>query len=979
MSTIASPLSTYRIQFSPQFTFADAERLVPYLNRLGITWLYSSPVFRARPGSTHGYDVVDPTLINSEIGDEAAFKSLATTLHNYGMGLLLDIVPNHMATSTENPYWKSVLTYGPGSPYAQWFDINWRQAQRQMWSRVVMPILGDSLLKIIAQDEIKISWERGRFIVQYHDHFLPIDPAAIPDILEFCLQELTSEAQQPQVNLERLTELAHELKQLPGLRERLRQELDISAAESALSRIAQLVDQSQQLSDAIVRSLAQFGLEDTGRNRLRKLLDRQPYRLVHWRAAATVMNYRRFFAINELVSVRQEDPQVFHATHELVKRWLGEGLVDGLRVDHIDGLRDPLGYLQQLRTLANENPDRPHVPIFVEKILAVGETVPSKWPVEGTTGYEFISECEPAFVDPSGFRQLEVEYNRLVGRKKSFNESMIDGKRYMLKNDLAPAVGQLADILLRLTEQQSEFDFGNADLQGTQDQPNAVAIPNKKELARAIIEVIASLRIYRTYVDSEPQYLSEQDEHWLRQAVDEARERNGCDSAALDALEQVLFLQQLADLPANQIQERIRFVQKFQQLSGPAAAKGVEDTALYTYVPLVSLNEVGGGPDVPLDQAVSRLHEINSRRADCSPLNMLAASTHDTKRSADMRCRLHALSEIPRQWIELVRTWTKRHRKWKQRLGRRVAPDPSLEYLLYQTIVGIWPANTTGIGQKLPIESAELNALQERIEQYMVKAMREAKLNSSWSRPNPEYEQAVIDFIRKLFGEDNSARSFVREVSQLVAWLANPGYWNSLARTLIQFTAPGSPDLYQGDELWDFSLVDPDNRRPVDFDHRMELLDQIAQAFESDPAKRATFVESLWKHPHDGRIKLHVIRQALHARREHPQLFLQGSYSPLFAEGAKAEHVIAFHRQHEGEHLLTIVPRLTVRLCKDPTQPPLSSAAWGDTVLNLPDAEPERQWKCLLTEQMFNFHDRSRIALAEVFAQLPIALLASGP
>jgi len=1014
------PMATYRLQFNPQFRLADAQSLVSYFSRLGVTHLYASPILRARQTSTHGYDVVDPTTINPSLGNMTDLVEMVAELRKYGLGLFLDIVPNHMAASIENPYWRDVLTYGPSSPFARWFDIDWRLPDPDMWGRVLVPVLGEPRLRVLERDQIRLAWSDGRFLLQYFDHNFPVDPATVPTICVFGWADLVQCLGPESSVLDKMRDILARLKKLPKLVFRLRRQvgLDREQTEGWLAEFAQLIVQSPTVQRWAEQTAGAFGSGPEGRRRLRKLLDSQPYRLVHWREAAQRINYRRFFDINDLISIRQEDPQVFDATHTVILRLVEDGLLDGVRIDHIDGLRDPLGYLKRLtEALAHHSRSRHRLPVFVEKILAPEERLPPAWPATGTTGYEFLNQVEAVFVSRSGHTELEEQYRRALRRPVRFHEVAAWGKRRILRNELSPQVNRLADALLRLWESigsrspavavpeaavaadaGTDWD-GEPASAGTLGDPSNETVRSapavlpgrtgltKRGLIEAVVEVIVALPVYRTYVDATSCAVSAADRGYLETALQGARCSGRAPSEAIDFLGEVLLLGDGAAAAERDRTQCVNFIQRFQQLTGPAAAKGIEDTALYAYVPLVSLNEVGGEPQPASGDPVAGLHRANDERATIWPHTMLCVTTHDTKRTADVRARLDVLSELPDVWTDLAASWRRAHQGHGTRIGGKRAPDAADEYLFYQTVAGLWPA--PGELDDLPSD-AVLADLCERIEAYMVKAAREAKMHTSWSQENRAYEDTLRAFVRSLLRPGgNGGSSFLSEVQQLVARIARPGFWNSLSRTVIQYTAPGTPDLYQGDELWNFALVDPDNRRPIDYDSRRQLLDEVITGSEGPDEARREFLGKLVAFPEDGRIKLHVIRCVLAARRDHPPLFAAGRYLPLAADGPAGEHVVAFARVADpsraptengglaGQAAIVVVPRLTAKLASAPYGAPIGAAVWANTAIPLPEPLRDRTWMCALTRDSMAASDGKSLALAEMLRWFPAALLVS--
>ncbi len=931
--------STYRIQLSPSFRLDDVGRLVPYLAGLGVTHLYASPVMRARKGSSHGYDQVDPRVVNPELGGESALAELGEKLKRYGLKLLVDIVPNHMAACFENPFWRDVLTYGRASPYAGFFDIDWRMEEMEMRGRVLLPVLAVPLQQTLEREQLVLLWQDGRFLLQYFDHMFPVDPASIPLI---CGPLLPCAGPDTKA-IDEVNRILLHLRELPGAAARLRKRVEINREEieGVLSEFARLVVQTPRLQDWIAESLGAFHGQNCGLLRLRGVLKHQAYRLVHWRRAASAINYRRFFAVNELVSMRQEDPVVFDMTHAALFRLISGGVVSGVRVDHLDGLRDPLHYLQRLRSVKSD------LMIYVEKILGPREVLPKEWPVSGTTGYEFLNEVERLLVSAGGFRRLESLYNTLIKRAHRFADVALDCKRMVLRREFAVPVERLSEVLQSFAERVAP-----------------TASVDKVDFRAALVELIASLPVYRTYVSPQRLELSEQEELHFREAFHTAvieRPDTGC---AMELLAKVILPTEHGGRGETLGHERVCFMQRLQQLTAPAAAKGVEDTALYVHVPLLSLNEVGGAPTDVNENSMESLHEANRRRAECWPRNLLAVTTHDTKRSADVRARLDVLSEIPEEWWRVVNRWREMHRPLCCSTAGVPAPGPNAQYVFYQSAVGIWPS-----GGEIP-SSEELADLRERLCRYLVKAVREAKSRTSWERPNRGYEDAVDAFVR---GALSAGSAFVEELSAFTAMIAHQGYWNSLARTAIQYTAPGVPDLYQGDELWNFRLVDPDNRQAVDFGLREKLLGEMLD--ELNQKRTEDWLRELLEAPSDGRIKLYVIHRLLQLRSEHGALLDEGSYEPVPAIGPLARHVFAFIRRYGDEALLTVVPRLTMRVGSGTGRPPIGKDCWPEgNMLELPPDLAIRRWTCVFRSRSVAWSGR-RLPVHLALASLPAGCL----
>lgn len=838
--------ATYRLQMNAAFRFADARARVPYFERLGISHLYLSPVLAARRGSKHGYDVVDPARINPELGTEDDLRALANELHARDMGVIADIVPNHMGIGPENWRWDDVLAHGDRSRFAKWFDIDWGPSRK-----LVLPVLGDDLETVLERGELSVRVQEGRTPrVGYHQQSFPLDPATLPPELQLATFD------------------------------------------------------PEETAD----------LANLSSEQLRALLDEQHYRLVDWRRGSAEINYRRFFDVNDLAAIRVEDDEVFDETHALILRLVQDGVIDGLRVDHVDGLRDPLAYLRRLRERVP-----PGTPLVVEKILAAGERLPGEWPVDGTTGYEFLNDLEDLFVEPEGFAEIERCYRvmRRLPKETTFASVARCGKVGALEGPLRADVDRLAAVLSSIARASGRKW-------------------NAEDLHAAIVEFIAALPVYRTYIDGRS---STRDED--RAMVEAAR----------GATEQGAFLADLVlgAVPGVDPARRLQFIQRLQQLSGPAAAKGVEDTALYVYVPLLSRNEVGGGPDRPLADATERLHQSNLVRAERWPRSLIATNTHDTKKSADIRARLDALTEIPDEWERSLRRWRRLNARHRKPVKGRLAPDTNTEYLLYQVLVALWPPPRAGRRVDDLPDRAWRETARERLVRYVIKAAREAKTRTSWTDPDVAYEAMLHQFVSAILEPSDDA-PFLTDVARLVWRIAPIGLRNSLSRIVIHLTSPGTPDVYQGDELWNFTLVDPDNRRPVDYDARAKALADERSSYDD---------------PFDPRWKLLVTNRLLRLRRERADLFQSGVYRPLEARGPNARNVFAFSRTLGDRHVLTIATRFSSGRETD---------TWEGTHIDLPADLHEVNWRpCLPGEASTR---AATLQLASLLRTIPVAVLA---
>lgn len=962
-------VSTYRLQLHAGFRLSDARELVPYLSRLGISHVYLSPILRARSGSTHGYDVVDPTTLNPELGTDTDLAGLVEDLRARDMGIVLDIVPNHMATGPENPYWEDVLSHGRSSRFARWFDIDWAAPVDGGTGRILLPALGDRIGRVLERGELRLEFDAGIFRIRYFEQSFPVDPASVPAVLEPVLAEVRGETGSAgSAELDRLDEVLKLSRALPSHR---RDEPEVRTRRLELSRKAarrleRLARESSRVRSVIEASLARLGSAEAA-DRFRRLLDRQPYRLASWRRGAQEINFRRFFTLSHLVAIRQEDPAVFMATHEQVLDWVAERRIDGLRIDHVDGLLDPLGYLLRLRDAVRSRlPDdvADEFPIFVEKILAPTEELRRSWPVAGTTGYEWLNRTEDLFIRPNGFDRIVQAYVSFTGSREGFETLALNSKRRVLDRALAADVRRLARRLRTIGEPTGAGDAN--EFRG--ERPD--------RLAAAIRETVAALSVYRTYVDPRPPYYHDDDRRRLMAALDRARAERRAPADALDRLDRALTSDP-AELPEADRSLQLEFIQRFQQLGGPAAAKGIEDTAFYIYVPLASRNEVGGHPSSRLEGSTDRFHRAAGRRAEAWPMAMSTVTTHDTKRSADLRARLDVLSGSPDEWIECVRRWHRWNRGHRHRVRGRCAPNRNTEYLLYQTLVGIWPLGPGGPGSPgARSHPTPDEAFRERIQSYMKKAVREAKLWTSWTDPDPEYEGAIRDYIDAVLSPNHSSR-FLSDLDRFAGKVARAGMWGSAARTVVQLTAPGIPDIYQGDELWNLALVDPDNRRPVDFEQRRQLLDELERpATERDEATGLDPSADLVSIP-DDRLKLLLTLRILRLRRERPGLFLEGGYEPLVAAGAQ-DTVFAFGRRQGSSALVTVVCRTVAGPIRGESEARGLEAAWTSARIRLGSTLAGFDWTDVLADLRGDTVvsvGEDQLRLDGGFERFPLALL----
>ncbi len=923
------PRATYRLQLHQGFGFRDATALVPYLSALGVSHVYCSPYLRARSGSTHGYDIIGHHELNPEIGSRADFDAFAAALRAHGMGQIMDVVPNHMGVmAADNAWWMDVLENGQSAGHAEYFDIDWHPASAHLANRLLVPVLGGHYGALLEAGEFGLDFDsvQGTFSVNYHEHRFPVDPRTYFMILSRAGADLEG--------------VARAFGELPP-REATDRAAERNVSKETLKRgFASLCESNPRFAAAIqstVRCYNGVPGDPASFDALHELLDAQAYRLAYWRVASDEINYRRFFDINSLAALRMERPEVFEATHAFVFELLRAGAVDGLRVDHPDGLYDPAEYFSRLQKKFIEvcapgaiDAERP-LYVVIEKIIAPFEKLPEGWAVHGTTGYRFANLLNGLFVDEAAGKGFTRLYSGYTGVGESFEDIARNSKHLVLRTALASELTVLANRLARIA---------HAD-RATRDY-------TLNTLRQALADVIAAFPVYRSYMSSD---VSADDRRWVEWAIARARRHTrAADDSIFDFIKATL----LSDGRAARA-----FTMKFQQLTAPVMAKGVEDTTFYIYNRLLSLNDVGGDP-AAFGYGVNAFHRASADRAAKWPHTMLATSTHDNKRSEDVRARIDVLSELPAAWRLNLRRWSRMNRSKKRVVDGARAPSRNDEYMLYQTLLGSFPPKIA--------ESGELAAFAKRIEGYMLKAVREAKANTSWINPNHEYEAAICGFVRGLLRpERNLFLEDLRTAAATVGWL---GMLNSLSMTVIKLTSPGVPDIYQGNELWDFSLVDPDNRRPVDYEVRRAMLDRLPQPGTSPIGE----IREIFHNPHDGRAKLFVIAQLLGYRRAHSDVFLHGAYLPLQAVGHRHSNVLAFARNHAQGGAVIVGTRLHASLGIAEGALPCAEAVWGDTVVQLPFVPEGTQLRHLLTGRRCVV-SAGALRLAEVFADVPAAVL----
>ena len=916
----ATPLASYRLQLHKDFTFDWVRELLPYFASLGISHLYFSPIFAAAPGSTHGYDVFDHGQINPELGGMSALYALGEELVRRDIGLIVDMVPNHVGlATTNNPWWCNLLRYGESSRYANFFDINWETQPHLPSGVVVYPILGQPFGVALEAGELQLIVEGNDLALVYYEHHLPLSAVSYAEIVGLPPLDLRAELGDPAA-------LAELLETLDGLRAASAED-----AERLLERFRRLLTSEPALVAHIQERLTELNGREgdpASFDRLEAILALQHYRLAFWRVSGEDINYRRFFDINDLAAIRVERDDVFEETHKLLFALVDQGVVTGVRIDHVDGLYDPIGYLTRLRDRLREAGGRwtaGEIPIYVEKILEEGELLPTSWPVAGTTGYDFMAHNDGLFIDRVAILDMTRTYERFVGAPVRFRRLRYDAKKQIARTSFSGEINVLANSLHALAQRDRRR------------RDNTL-----RALRNAIETVLATFPVYRTYVEAG--HGGRDDRTLIEEAVTEARRHElTLPQEAIDFLSEVLLLE--GDLEPDERERRIQFRQRFQQLSSPVMAKGFEDTTFYRYNRLLSTNEVGSDPSLfGSDPAES--HAWFAERARQWPRAMSASSTHDTKRSEDARARLHALTEVPELWRREVTRWGELNARHRSTSGGESVPGPNTEYLLYQSLVAAWP----GEGESLD------DTFRERLATYLTKAMREMKAYTSWTNTDERMEEAIQAFLAAIL-HSRSGRAFIRRVGQFVTAITPAATCNALAMVIIKATAPGFPDFYQGTEFWDRSLTDPDNRRPVDYAARQRALDAIDGDVPTDLAAPFT--------------KLWLTRQLLRLRAEHPELFAAGDYQPLHGAGERAVNLFAFARRHGDQTIVVAVPRLTTKLTRPDGAAPVG-AVWGDTTLALPAAVGS--WRNWFTGAALDLND-GQLSVSELLADFPFAIL----
>lgn len=910
--------ATYRLQFTKEFRFADAEALVPYLHDLGISHIYASPIFAARPGSLSGYDTCDFYLINRELGGEEALHSLVGALHAQGMGMIVDFVPNHMSAHPQwNQWWRNVLANGPSSSVSEYFDVDWYPVNSNLHGKVLLAILGKQYGEVLESGELRIEYRDGEFCLLYEDYNLPLNPRQIKLLLRHRSEELAREVGIDTSTLQEYESILFHLDHIPGYRQagadaRADRERETNIATHRLIKvITESAPLRRHLDGVIAEFNGQSGKPESF-DLMHALLEQQPYRLSYWRTAMQEINYRRFFDINDLIGLRMEYRPLFQAAHAKLIEMIEQGWVDGVRLDHIDGLLDPQRYLVDLRQATAKTERKLY--LIVEKILARQEWLSTEWPVDGATGYEFLALLNGLWVEEKNLPEIDRIYRSYRGEMQSDQDVVYDAKRLITATSMASELNVLAHELNRLSEQdRSSRDF---TLDGLQE---------------ALREVVACFPVYRTYISE--QGFNATDETAIHEAIRQARRRNpNLEYSIFEFIESNLCPVRLPKESEDRFAQRLRFAMKFQQYTSPVQAKGMEDTVFYRHSPLASLNEVGSGMGRRATTP-QEFHEANMHRMECWPDAMLTTSTHDTKRGEDARMRIHVLSELPEEWRSNLLLWLQTNENAKTMVNGHPAPDHADEYLFYQNLLGIWPPRQTEID----------DGIVSRMKAYMNKALKEAKIYTSWINPSNDYDAAVEKFVEQtLRGE--CAPAFLASFLPFVERVTSLAAWGSLSQVALKLMSPGVVDTYQGGELWDLSLVDPDNRRPVDYVTRQQRLQQLTKSIlapEIAPKQRELAIAQLRQQWWAGDLKLLYLALGLRLREQEPELLARGSYQPLRIEGPRAEHLVAFAREHQGKLLVTIAARWFASLLDMPDSLEGLEQRFRDTFVEVPAAENE--------------------------------------
>lgn len=992
-SMLRIPAATYRLQFNQKFRFGDAVKIIGYLADLGITDIYASPYLKAREGSLHGYDIVNHGIFNPEIGTEAEYEELISELKRHEMGQLLDIVPNHMCVaSKENIWWMDILENGPSSQFSDFFDIDWEPVKSGLHGKVLLPILGDQYGTVLENQELRLLFEEGAFYIEYYANCFPVRPHTYISILQHRIDELKIRIGEENSGYIEYLSIITALKHLPSYIDTELEKVNERAREKevAKKRLWSLYCQDNGIKSFIDENISIFNgtRGDPGSfDLLDNLISDQVYRLSYWQVATEEINYRRFFDINSLGAIRVENPAVFNETHGFILKLIREGKVTGLRVDHPDGLYDPSAYFHRLqyncfknsmlgimdrsgnndsqsqaehdtlleseimdyyRTALTKDPEYKPFYVVGEKILIKSEIMPEEWPITSTTGYVFLNSLNGIFIDTRHAKEFEGIYSRFIKSRMDYQDVVCRNKRLIMETAMASEINMLGHILSRISEKDRRTrDF------------------TLNSLVKVIVEVIASFPVYRTYIAKDT--VRSRDRQYIDYAVTKAKKRNpSIGGSVFEFLRDALLLRFSDTMDPAEKREYLDFVMRFQQLTGPIMAKGVEDTSFYVYNRFISLNEVGGMPE-RFGTSIETFHGQNIERGKFWPHALITSSTHDTKRGEDVRTRINVLSEIPEAWKNHLFLWARTNKSKKKIIEGQPAPDRNEEYYLYQTLIGAWPMGHA--------DDETHRSFNKRIKEHMLKAMREAKINTSWINPSALYEDAVMVFIDTILNR-GPHNDFLKDFVPFQKMVSDCGIFNSLSQTLLKMTSPGVPDFYQGTELWSLNLTDPDNRGFVDYTVRTGMLEVMKKAEMENPL--LPYLSELVDTKEDGRIKLYLIYKTLNYRRAKKPLFDNGEYVVLEATGKQAGHVCAFARRYRQTTALIVAPRFFTSLTGGTGRFFSGRNMWADTVINEPSGTIGAEYRNIYTSETtaaINHGGVVGFALADIVKDFPVALL----
>lgn len=929
------PQSTYRVQLTPEFGFHKLTEILDYLANLGISAIYASPILRAKSGSTHGYDVTDPTVINPQLGSKQDWEELLQQIDVHHLGWIQDIVPNHMAYTWENVVLQDIFEHGEKSKYFEYLDMDWDHPYQSLQGKLLAPFLGKMYAECLENGEIQLKYDQNGLSACYYDVRFPLKIQSYFRVFSKEIPKLEEDLGANHPEVIHLLGILHLFQSIANIHDH---QPAYQAVQLSKQMLWEAYSQHPLLHDYMDYTLQTWngkpGLAESFQP-LDSLLSEQFFRLSFWKVASEEINYRRFFSINDLISLRITDAKVFHYTHHRILELLQEHRISGLRIDHIDGLNDPTGYLKKLRS------EVPEAYIVVEKILDLQEHLPRNWPIHGTTGYDFLNQINSLFCQSQNEAAFNHLYRQFTQADDQLDTMIKTRKRLILENHITGDIDNLAYLMKKVF---SRHRYGRD-----------IALYG---LRRALVEIMILFPVYRTYIDKET--LRSQDEQYIRTTVARAKEINPALTYSLDLVEKFLLLQFDSNLSEEEKVIWLQFVMRFQQFTGPLVAKAVEDTLFYVYNRLLALNEVGSEIH-HFGITLEEFHANQKLRCQIMPHSMTTTSTHDTKRSEDVRARLLVLSEIPQQWQSQLECWSHLNQSKRQVVKGKPAPDRNDEYFLYQTLLGVWPTSA------LPCAN-----FQERICNYVIKAIREAKVHTGWLKPEIEYENAYLTFVHRILDE-NEGSDFLKEFLPFQSWISWYGFWNSLAMMVLKVAAPGVPDFYQGTEIWDLSLVDPDNRHPVDFARCKQYLQEMQHLDEHEILPH---LQNWLQNPDDGRIKFWITHRCLQARRKVPQIFLQGEYIALDNQGPASQHLVSLARRKENQWVVAVVPRFLTSLVI-PSQLPIGKL-WHDTQVILPSGNTyPNLWYNAITGQSYQLNGASTWNAAQILEHCPVAFLVS--